>query len=126
MCPKHGMAECGMYEDEHSRILELAGIQEAKPDFLDLDRDGNRKESMKQAANDKKAVKESGTGDAPISKMSDKDLADYCDMSVEEVKRDRERAEEVARDKTDDLKEGEAFQASLIDMSRLWKAYKAQ
>jgi hypothetical protein len=127
--------ECGMYEskcecdtevDESlERMQSLAGIQEAKPDFLDLDRDGNKKEPMKKAADDKKAVKESGTGDAPISKMSDQDLADYCDMSVEEVKRDRARAEEVARDKTDDLKEGEAFQSSLLDMTRLWKQYKA-
>lgn len=131
-CPKHGMAECGMYEDEHSRILELAGITKqadegnlftgnlakaraAGKTHTDLDGDG-----------DMEKVRESSTGDAPISKMSDKDLADYCDMSVEEVKRDRERAEEVARDKTDDLKEGEAFQASLVDMSRLWKAYKVQ
>jgi hypothetical protein len=127
--------ECGMYEskcecdtevDESlERMQSLAGIQEAKPDFLDLDRDGNKKEPMKKAADDKKAVKESGTGDAPISKMSDQDLADYCDMSVDEVKRDRARAEEVARDKTDDLKEGEAFQSSLLDMTRLWKQYKA-
>ena len=29
--------------------------KEAKPDFLDLDGDGNKKESMKQAAKDKKA-----------------------------------------------------------------------
>ena len=30
----------------------------SKPDFLDLDKDGNKKESMKQAAKDKKKVKE--------------------------------------------------------------------
>jgi hypothetical protein len=28
------------------------GIEEAKPDYIDLDRDGNKKESMKQAAKD--------------------------------------------------------------------------
>lgn len=31
----------------------------AKPDYIDLDKDGNKKESMKKAAKDKKAVKES-------------------------------------------------------------------
>lgn len=35
------------------------GVMEgSKPDFLDLDKDGNKKESMKKAAKDKKAVKE--------------------------------------------------------------------
>lgn len=31
----------------------------SKPDYIDLDKDGNKKESMKKAAKDKKAVKES-------------------------------------------------------------------
>ena len=33
--------------------------KEAKPDYIDLDGDGNKKESMKQAAKDKKAKKRS-------------------------------------------------------------------
>jgi len=33
--------------------------KKAKPDFLDLDKDGNKKEPMKKAAKDKKTVKES-------------------------------------------------------------------
>ena len=46
-CPVHGMKECsGMYEA-------------AKPDFLDIDKDGNKKEPMKKAVKDKKKVKES-------------------------------------------------------------------
>ena len=39
----------------------------AKPDYIDLDKDGNRKESMKKAAADKKKAKQDvseGTGDA--------------------------------------------------------------
>jgi hypothetical protein len=37
----------------------MSPISEAeKPDFIDLDKDGNKKESMKKAAKDKKAVKE--------------------------------------------------------------------
>jgi hypothetical protein len=41
MCPEHGMVECGsMYES-------------AKPDFLDIDKDGDKEESMKDAAKDK-------------------------------------------------------------------------
>ena len=46
-CPVHGMKECsGMYEA-------------AKPDFLDMDKDGNKKEPMKSAVKGKKKVKES-------------------------------------------------------------------
>lgn len=41
-CPVHGLKECGkMYES-------------AKPDYIDLDKDGDKKESMKKAAKDKK------------------------------------------------------------------------
>ena len=36
-------------------LKSLAGIKEAaKPDYIDLDKDGNKKESMKKAAADKK------------------------------------------------------------------------
>lgn len=43
MCPVHGLVECGgsmMYESEE------------KPDFLDKDKDGNKKESFKDAVDD--------------------------------------------------------------------------
>ena len=41
-------AHCGRREDEE-------GLEEAaKPDFLDLDKDGDKKEPMKQAAKDAK------------------------------------------------------------------------
>lgn len=40
--------------DDLRRIKEMAGIREAaKPDYIDLDKDGNQKESMKKAADDK-------------------------------------------------------------------------
>ena len=49
-------------DDELKRIREMAGIKEAKkPDFLDVDKDGDEKESFKKAVKDKeeKKVKES-------------------------------------------------------------------
>ena len=57
--------ECGMYEskckcsesveESLAAIRNLAGIQEAaKPDFADIDKDGDKEESMKKAAADKK------------------------------------------------------------------------
>jgi hypothetical protein len=42
----------------------------AKPDYIDLDRDGNRKESMKKAAADKKKSKSAGTAFDPETARS--------------------------------------------------------
>lgn len=54
-CPVHGLKECG-------------SMNEAKPDFLDLDKDGDKKESMKKAAKEK--VDECGPGTmSPMSNM---------------------------------------------------------
>ena len=53
-------------EDQLDRVLKVIEEQwqeikldeDAKPDFLDLDGDGNKKESMKKAAKDKKEMEE--------------------------------------------------------------------
>ncbi len=43
-------------EESLAALRGLAGIQEAaKPDYIDLDKDGDKKESMKKAADDKEA-----------------------------------------------------------------------
>jgi hypothetical protein len=42
------------YDEKHKKTVKEA----AKPDFLDIDKDGNKKEPMKKAATDKKKVKE--------------------------------------------------------------------
>ena len=51
------------YESDLKRMREIAGIKEAKakPDFLDVDKDGDKKEDFKKAVDDKqdKKVKES-------------------------------------------------------------------
>ena len=47
-------------EDALHRMMEMAGIAEAKgkkPDFLDVDKDGNKKEPFKKAVDDKKEEK---------------------------------------------------------------------
>ena len=48
-------------EDDLARMMEMAGVKKAKPDFLDMDKDGDKSEPMKKAVDDKKekAVKES-------------------------------------------------------------------
>jgi hypothetical protein len=44
-------------EEQLNRLLSILS-EDAKPDFLDLDKDGNKKESMKKAAKDKKEMDE--------------------------------------------------------------------
>jgi hypothetical protein len=48
-------------DEELDRMMEMAGVKKAKPDYIDIDNDGDKKESMKKAVDDKKekAVKES-------------------------------------------------------------------
>jgi hypothetical protein len=46
------------YEAELQRMRDIAGIREAKkPDFLDVDKDGNKKEPFKKAVDDKEEKK---------------------------------------------------------------------
>jgi hypothetical protein len=45
-------------EDAIKRMMEMAGVKEAKkPDFLDVDKDGDKKEPFKKAVDDKKEKK---------------------------------------------------------------------
>ena len=45
-------------EDAIKRMMEMAGIKEGKkPDFLDMDKDGDKKEPMKKAVDDKEEKK---------------------------------------------------------------------
>jgi hypothetical protein len=59
---KIGEAEMPTHDGDMGAGLGAGRSQQfegKKPDFLDLDKDGNKKESMKKAAQDKKKVKES-------------------------------------------------------------------
>lgn len=66
----------------NAAISEQTDIQEAKPDFLDLDKDGDKKEPMKKAAKDKKkkkvgeAVVTEGAEDHAELVMASKDMVD--------------------------------------------------
>ena len=71
--------ECGMYEskcecsegveESLARFRSLAGLKEAaKPDFADIDKDGDKEESMKKAADDKE--KEDKKVEESIFKMT--------------------------------------------------------
>ena len=52
---------------ETVREADVIGLEEkkAKPDYIDLDKDGNRKETMKKAAADKKKSRSAGTAFDP-------------------------------------------------------------
>ena len=54
-----GMTDEGRRGQVEEDELSKEGSKKVKPDYIDLDGDGNRKESMKQAAKDKKAKKRS-------------------------------------------------------------------
>lgn len=62
----------------NAAIAEREDVAEAKPDFLDLDKDGNKKEPMKKAAKDKKAKKtvKEGAEESAELVMAAKDMVD--------------------------------------------------
>ena len=76
----------------NAEIAEREDIAEAKPDFLDLDKDGNKKEPMKKAAKDakkKKETKESvikeGAEEAAELVMAAKDMVDRITSWMEDT-----------------------------------------
>lgn len=58
------------------------------------------------------------SGDAPIDKMSHKDLANYIGEHPEWVEKNREEAEKLAHEKTEDLQEKLTSDMSLADVIR--------
>jgi hypothetical protein len=50
---KHGQSQAHVWDRVHKEEKENESVQEAKPDFLDMDKDGNKKEPMKKAIKDK-------------------------------------------------------------------------
>ena len=58
---KHG----GEMKYGHGGDVKYAKGGEAKPDFLDIDKDGDKKESMKKASQDKKGGRMGGPVEAP-------------------------------------------------------------
>ena len=67
------------YEIALKRREERMEVKNAKPDFLDLDSDGNKKESMKKAAKDKEETKES-------LQLSEEEMIDLIEKIIEEQK----------------------------------------
>ena len=96
---------------EPVREADYVGLEEkkAKPDYIDLDKDGNRKETMKKAAADKKKSRSAGTAfDPEVAKtMISKDPHPRYDVKdTGYSKRYTRKAEEPKDD--DDSKDNQA------------------
>ena len=107
-------------EDALRRMMEMAGLAEAaKPDFLDMDKDGDKEESMKDAVKDK----EEDTVDESIQRMremagiKEAKKPDFLDMDKDGDK--KEPMKKAVKDKEDNKVE-----ESILDITRLWKQYK--
>jgi hypothetical protein len=77
------------------KMTQLSQVDEAKPDFLDLDKDGDKKEPMSKAAkekgdgkDDKKKVDE--TSEKMLSKMKDNDLMKHRRDAKADAKKEKE------------------------------------
>jgi hypothetical protein len=118
-------------EDALRRMMEMAGLAEAaKPDFLDMDKDGDKEESMKKAVDDK----EEDSVDESIQRM--REMA-----GIKEAKKDvdEEKTEEgnlftgnLAKARADGKKQAdldgdgdmEKVRESIFSFTNQWKTYK--
>ena len=96
---------------EPVREADYVGLEEkkAKPDYIDLDKDGNRKETMKKAAADKKKSKSAGTAfDPEVAKtMISKDPHPRYDVKDTGYSKRYTRKTEEPKD-DDDSKDSQA------------------
>jgi hypothetical protein len=116
-------------EDAIKRMMEMAGLAEAaKPDFLDLDKDGNKKESMKDAADDK----EEDTVEESIRRMME--IAGVKKKPMDEQKTEEGnkfafnvlKAKEAGKKEADLDGDGdmEKVRESIFALDNQWRAYK--
>ena len=116
-------------EDAIKRMMEMAGLAEAaKPDFLDLDKDGNKKESMKDAADNK----EEDTVEESIRRMME--IAGVKKKPMDEEKTDEGnffahnviKAKEAGKKEADLDGDGdmEKVRESIFALNNQWRAYK--
>jgi hypothetical protein len=118
-------------EDALRRMMEMAGLAEAaKPDFLDMDKDGDKEESMKDAVKDK----EEDTVDESIQRM--REMAGIREAKKEVDEADMEEgnkfAHNVLKAKAAGKKEAdldgdgdmEKVRESIFSLTNQWKTYK--
>jgi hypothetical protein len=107
-------------DDDLRRMMEMAGLAEAaKPDYIDLDNDGNKKESMKDAADDKEedTVEESIQRMREMAGIKEAKKPDFLDMD-----KDGDKEEPMSKAVKD--KEEKKVDESIFALTNQWKAYK--
>lgn len=81
--------ECGgtMVEGICEGCSEMNEDKETKPDFLDLDKDGDKEESMKKAAKDKEEMEESDymEEEEMVSEEEEMEETDEIEESISEL-----------------------------------------
>ena len=107
-------------EDALRRMMEMAGLAEAaKPDFLDMDKDGDKEESMKDAVKDKEedTVEESIQRMREMAGIREAKKPDFLDMD-----KDGDKEEPMSKAVKD--KEEKKVDESIFALTNQWKAYK--
>jgi hypothetical protein len=116
-------------EDALRRMMEMAGLAEAaKPDYIDIDKDGDKEESMKDAADDK----EEDTVEESIRRMME--IAGVKKKPMDEQKTEEGnkfafnvlKAKEAGKKEADLDGDGdmEKVRESIFALDNQWRAYK--
>ncbi len=91
------------------RLIKALAEKKSKPDFLDMDKDGNKKEPMKKAVADKK--KKGPVKEERVDELSPKTLGSYATkvakLEPHQVKPSREKGIEKATKKIQKKKDSE-------------------
>jgi hypothetical protein len=124
-------------QDALQRMMEMSGIREAKakPDFLDLDKDGDKQEPMKKAVDDKEdALKEEDEFSESIQRMREIAGIQEAKKAVDEEKTEEGnkfahnvlKAKEAGKTQADLDGDGdlEKVRESIFTLTNQWKAYK--
>jgi hypothetical protein len=124
-------------QDALQRMMEMSGIREAKakPDFLDLDKDGDKQEPMKNAVDDKEdALKEEDEFSESIQRMREIAGIQEAKKAVDEEKTEEGnkfahnvlKAKEAGKTQADLDGDGdlEKVRESIFTLTNQWKAYK--
>ena len=105
-----------MRESIKSRLLQSLEEKKAKPDFLDMDKDGDKKEPMKKAIKDKKKK-------APV-KESDKEKDD--DLSNKLFKRKPGELEKLSKEKNRKMNQKRFMKPGKPSRSGEWATYESE
>lgn len=99
-------------------LMESAMVEKAKPDFPDIDGDGDKKEPMKKAAKDKKKVSEAEDKDGKMPSKAEVMKCCKDGMSEKEIcdkhpDCDQKKLKELCKDCKEEMKDKEKTDESL-------------